>query len=220
MSSNGQTKETVMSPPLSPPPPLSPEGFWSNDPIGFFLDFENYVKIIPNGQMTLIEQLNAVLRFSILFSIIVIIIRHDIRVVLFALFVAFFTMLIHRHSTREQDDKKKLLEKMDINHDRFSGYCVKPTRNNPFMNPTPADYGDFPNRPPACRISNPSVERKVQKFMDETVYRDVDDIYGKTTNDRQFYTMPNTTIPNDQRKFAEFLYVQNAPKAKGFALEE
>lgn len=198
------------------PPPVSPEEFWTKDPLEFLLDVENYIKIIPNGQMTLVEQLNAVLRFSILFSIIVIVIRHDIRVILFTLFVAFFTMLIHKYSTKEEKDKKKLLEKMDINHDRYSGYCVKPTKNNPFMNPTPADYGDFPNRPPACRISKPSVQNKIQEIMDESVYRDVDDVYGKITNDRQFYTMPNTQIPNDQKKFAEFLYVQNAPKAKGF----
>ena len=203
-----------------PPPPVSQEEFWTKDPLEFFLDVNNFTKIIPNGQMTLVEQLNAVLRFSILFSIIIIVIRHDVRVILFALFVAFFTMLIHKYSTREQNEKKRVLEKMNVDHDRYSGYCMKPTKENPFMNPTPADYGDFPNRPPACRISKPKVEKRIQEYMDEQVYRDIDDVYGKTTNDRQFYTMPNTTIPNDQKKFAEFLYVQNAPKAKGFALDE
>lgn len=200
--------------------PISPEQFWTKDPLEFFLDVENYTKIIPSGQMSLVEQLNASFRFSILFSLVIIIIRHDVRVIFFALFVAFLTMLIHKYSTREEKGRKGVLEKMNIQRDRYSGYCLKPTRENPFMNPNPTDYGDFPNRPPACRISKPSVQNKIQEYMDEGVYRDVDDIYGKIANDRQFYTMPNTTIPNDQKKFAEFLYVQNAPKAKGFALED
>ena len=35
---------------------------------------------------------------------------------------------------------------------------------------------------------------------------DIDDIYSKYNSQRQFYTMPNTSIPNKQKEFALWLY--------------
>ena len=36
--------------------------------------------------------------------------------------------------------------------------------------------------------------------------QDVDDLFGRYNSQRQFYTMPSTTVPNDQKSFAEWLY--------------
>jgi len=190
------------------------ESFWLEDPIFFFLDTENYSKIIPDKTMTLSEQLNALFRFSIIFSLIILVIKHDLHSLLFALFGAIFTILIFKYAEKENKNKKGILEKMNIHEDKYAGNCTLPTKNNPFMNVLPTDIKDFPNRPPACNISNKNVRRKMNDAFSESVYKDVDDIYGRNTSHRQFYTMPSTTIPNDQKKFAEFLYVQNAPPGK------
>jgi hypothetical protein len=46
--------------------------------------------------------------------------------------------------------------------------------------------------------------------MDRTfghnLFTDVDDLFGKMNSQRQFYTMPSTTIPNKQGEFAKWLY--------------
>lgn len=60
--------------------------------------------------------------------------------------------------------------------------CTKPTNDNPYMNFTIGDQIINPNRPPAC------------------------DINLIKNNDRNFYTMPSTTLVNDQEGFANFLY--------------
>jgi hypothetical protein len=163
--------------------------------------------------MSLAEQLNAALRFAIFFSLIVLVVRHDIRTVFFAVFCAFLTIVIYKYDERENKDKKSLLEKMSIKDDKFAGHCTLPTKNNPFMNVNLTDYKDFPNRPPACNISNPKVKKQIESTFGN-VYKDVNDIFGKNASDRQFFTMPSTTIPNDQKAFAEWLYIQNAPPGK------
>ena len=38
------------------------------------------------------------------------------------------------------------------------------------------------------------------------LYRDVGDLYGKSNSQREFYTMPATTIPNNQTACAKWLY--------------
>ena len=40
--------------------------------------------------------------------------------------------------------------------------------------------------------------------VNSTVHRD--DIYDKSTLDRQFYTVPSTTIPNNREKLGDWLY--------------
>lgn len=190
------------------------EQFWLEDPIAFLIDTENYTKIIPDKNMTLTEQLNATLRFCIIFSLVVVIIKHDLRSLLFAVFCALFTIIIFKYAEKENRNKKGIMEKMNIHEDKYAGMCTLPTKDNPFMNPTLVDIKEFPNKPQACNISNKNVKKKMRDAFNDSVYRDVDDIYGRKTSDRQFYTVPSTTIPNDQKKFAEFLYVQNAPPGK------
>lgn len=192
----------------------SSEIFWANDPFQFLFDVDNYVKIIPDKNMDLVEQLNATLRFCILFSVLMLVIRHDYRTIFFALFGAFLTVVIYKYNEKENKYKKKILEKMQVRDDKFEGKCTKPTPDNPFMNVNLTDYTDFPNRPKACNVSKASTKKDIEKNFNERFPRDVDDIYGKKMTDRQFYTMPSTTIPNDQKSFAEWLYVQNAPPGK------
>ena len=73
------------------------------------------------------------------------------------------------------------------------------------MNVLMNEYTEDPKKPIACPIGDDKIEDKVNKYYDR-LYKDVDDIYGKNNGYRQFYTNPNTTIPNDQAGFARFCY--------------
>jgi len=63
------------------------------------------------------------------------------------------------------------------------------------------------DRPPACSSSNPDVKKKIDEYFDNNLYKDVNDVFGKMNSQRQFYTMPWTTIPNAQDEFAKWLYL-------------
>ena len=44
------------------------------------------------------------------------------------------------------------------------------------------------------------------KSLHANLFKDVNDVFGKMNSQRQFYTMPNTKIPNAQDDFAKWLY--------------
>ena len=86
---------------------------------------------------------------------------------------------------------------------------VKPSLNNPFMNILPDDYIKNPNRESFNKINqykNPNLDLSIEKKCGYNLYSDADDIFNKNTTQRQFYTMPVTTIPNEQTKLANWLY--------------
>ena len=47
-------------------------------------------------------------------------------------------------------------------------------------------------------------------------YRDPNDIYNRISSERQFYTTPNTTVPNDQTGFAKWL-ASSMPKKNHYS---
>ena len=51
-----------------------------------------------------------------------------------------------------------------------------------------------------------TTDEDIKEKFNVNLYRDVSDLYGKNNSQRQYYTMPNTQIPNKQREFAELLY--------------
>lgn len=84
--------------------------------------------------------------------------------------------------------------------------CQRPTANNPFMNATYVDHLDNPNRPEACNINDPDIKKEADDLFNNGLYRDVSDNMGKIHAQRQFFTMPYTTFPNNQEEFAKWLY--------------
>lgn len=86
--------------------------------------------------------------------------------------------------------------------------CSMPTRENPFMNPSVDDYLMDVDRAPACPITNPIVSDKIDQIFSDNLYLDVNDVWERNNGQRQFVTQPNTTIPNDQGGFAQWLFGQ------------
>lgn len=196
----------------------SSEMFWLDNPYILFNNMDLAVKFIPQSSMSLDEQLNASLRFSVYFSTLIFIARQDPRVLFFIVFVALFTILIKKNDDKKLSNKKQVMEKLDVSRNKYGNnlFCELPTKDNPFMNVMLSDHKNFPNRPPACNVTNDAIKKMMENKFDNGTFRDIDDIYGRKTSSRPFYTMPSTTIPNDQKLFAESLYMTKPPnKATG-----
>ena len=92
--------------------------------------------------------------------------------------------------------------------------CVKPIPQNPFMNPLITDINntsrwatnDIKQRIEACDIENDNIKKEMNKYYLDKVYKSLDDPYFKDNGERQFYTMPNTALYNDQSGLAKWLY--------------
>ena len=87
---------------------------------------------------------------------------------------------------------------------------TQPSQENPLMNVQMQEYKTNPNRKEAAPSYNVAVEKEinssVKKNLDPRLFKDLgDDLYFEQSM-RQFYSTPNTTIPNNQKEFAEFCY--------------
>jgi len=97
-----------------------------------------------------------------------------------------------------------------------NGKCTAPTLDNPFMNVTMKDYmnfdtdGSIVDRPQACDPSDPTVKNEIETNFNNNLFRDVNDVFGKSSSQRQFFTMPWTQIPNRADEFARWCYLSPA----------
>jgi len=77
---------------------------------------------------------------------------------------------------------------------------------NPFNNVMVDEYPKGLNKPAVRK----DVELKSQAELDDLFrvqwYSDPSDVFGKTQGQRMFVTQPNTSIPNDQKSYQEWLY--------------
>lgn len=83
--------------------------------------------------------------------------------------------------------------------------CRRPTRDNPLMNPAATEYGKQ-DVPSACNATDDDIKESIKVNFNHDLFRDVDELWERSNSQRQFYTMPNTAIPNNQKEFAEWLY--------------
>lgn len=96
-----------------------------------------------------------------------------------------------------------------------------PTKNNPLMNVLLTDYVDDKDRPPAAPAFNPIVETDINEKASNSqlypgtgehddgtsrMFQDLGDELAFDQSMRNFYSMPNTTIPNAQDAFAKYCY--------------
>lgn len=82
----------------------------------------------------------------------------------------------------------------------------RPSINNPFMNP---DITTFNNGDPpvAANSNDDEIKEEMNINFNHDLFRDVDEVFEKKNSQRQFYTIPNTMVPNNQTEFAKWLYL-------------
>lgn len=106
-----------------------------------------------------------------------------------------------------QMEKKNNNYTIDELNDYEKNTCRMPTIDNPLMNPTVLDYGtEF--QPEACNADDDDIKNEIRVNFNHELFRDVDELWERQNSQRQFYTMPNTSIPNKQTEFAHWLYRQ------------
>jgi hypothetical protein len=84
---------------------------------------------------------------------------------------------------------------------------TEPTSANPFMNILLTDLKE-PNkwRPPVVSAFDPQSKQQLDDFFRIQWFSDPTDVFGKNQGQRQFYTMPSNSIPNDRKSYQEWLY--------------
>lgn len=183
--------------------------FWLNDyKILFYSD--RLADFFPTINMTLIEKLNAIFRLSIYLSVLLYLFTSKYQYLYIMIIVGLFTCFIffsqknnielYFNSNPNSDDnivQKNLIEEKEN--------IVEPTVENPFMNIN-LITDDKEKKAPLPSWNNDNLQKDIEDKFGYNLYRDVGDLYGKSNSQREFYTMPSTTIPNNQTSFAKWCY--------------
>ena len=183
--------------------------FWLNDPL-VLLQREHVVELWPAPTMATNAKLNAVTRLVVVLSIVGYLFTYTSRFLVIggltvAAVVVYYVFSGQKSSLRENFESAPLVDPADH---------TVPTTTNPMMNVLLTDYKDRPNRKPALEnnehttnLINEKVKEKVlSKVGDARIFRGIDNELGFENSMRQFYTTPNTAIPNDQEGFSSFCY--------------
>lgn len=190
-----------------------PDVFWIDKPY-LLIHPMRLVEFVPLKDMTDSEKLNAIARFSIYLSLAFMLLYWNLNYMYIAIIGLTFTYIVNYG---QKDKMEKILEsfrpedKVAVQEGKYgiTGIglpCQKPSRHNPFMNVQLTDYVDNPNRPPACNVDDKDTRKSIDHHYDHNLYRDIDNVWDKNNSQRQYYTTPSTTIPNDRESFANWLY--------------
>lgn len=82
-----------------------------------------------------------------------------------------------------------------------------PTARNPFMNVLVDEYKYNPQRPGSASVVDPNVRMTLDDFFRVQWTADPTDVFGRSQSQRQFITMPSTSIPNDVDSLQKWLYL-------------
>ena len=222
--------------------------FWLNEPTILF-DKKQITEIWPNPNMSNMEKLNAISRFVIIASLLGYLITLNMGIIFVGIItLAVIAILYHVQSNKIIADEKakelppKIKESFTnaILYNEVKDDYTNPKENNPMMNVLLPEISYNPTRNEAAPAFNVEVEKNINNstkdyvvdttFSDESakqkeyikrkLFSDLGDSYTFDDSMRNFYTNPNTTIPNDQEGFANFCFgdMISAKEGNEFAL--
>jgi hypothetical protein len=222
--------------------------FWLNEPTILF-DKKQITEIWPNPNMSNMEKLNSISRFVIIASLLGYLITLNIGIIFVGIVtLAVIAILYHVQSNKAKVDEKakelqpKIKESFtnSVLYNEVKDDYTNPKENNPMMNVLLPEISYNPTRNEAAPAFNAEVEKSINNstkdyvvdttFSDESakqkeyikrkLFSDLGDSYTFDYSMRNFYTNPNTTIPNDQAGFANFCFgdMISAKEGNEFAL--
>jgi hypothetical protein len=183
-------------------------------------------EIIPNKNFDFNRKLNSLLRLSIYYSTLTYLLDNKKTNMFYIPFVvAVITYVLSRKykETFNNITNVQLMNDFKTDEDlikNLEGSCKIPTSDNPFMNPEIYDYNTDKMSEPACTsYNNKGLQNYSEKQFNGSLIRDVNDLFGKNNSQRQFYTVPGNSIPNDQDTFAKWLYATPKTCKEGNGLQ-
>lgn len=186
--------------------------FWYKH-IGIIFQVNRLSEFFPTTSLTYNEKLNSIFRLTIYISLVLIIIKKNYIYIYIALGGGLFTYLLYKKNIEIDKEhlnfrNKHKLDSSNIDIDKHKknipANCSRPNRDNPFMNLLLSDIKYNPEHI-ACNPSE-SIKSDINQKFDYNLYRDIGDVFNRDNSQRQYYTTPSTTLPNDQSRFANWLY--------------
>lgn len=199
------------------------EIIWYQNP-NILVERNNLLKFVPCSYYTLEENINAIIRFFIYFTLILIILGYKFSATLILILPCIITIILYpylqlkmqqhinskNHSTNEQmynnivplygDNNTNRNSKDSNNNNNNQSTPLLPTQNNPFINDMPGK-NVYLGKPKIEIIANNN--EQIVELYQNNISNDPNNIYKKNNSQRQFYTTPDR---NYNGQFENFLF--------------
>jgi hypothetical protein len=195
--------------------------FWLENPAILWAEADEFFPFTENDKRCTAAALNSFTRFGIYLGLLLALVRLEVGWlivgVVFAAFAvgAWFYMDNHgairegfggpRLTDAPIADPRDVADKYVPDVIGTTGR-TQPTAANPFMNVLLTEISDSPHRSPAADVQGIKVKSELDSYFDTMFAGNPGDVFGRTQSQRQWVTMPSTTIPNDRAAFADWLY--------------
>lgn len=199
---------------------MSGDPFWLND-VTILVNIDQVFDFFPDEKQTSAENLNSIMRLSLYIGFVLSVYKSNYNYMYIPIICAIMSILIYKNN-REGISNTSMYDKEMVTYQtphaeidtiaKKTTECTRPTANNPFMNLTMGDMmnigpdGKIIDKPPACDILDPEIKKESEMYFYQRMYRNATDLFNNQNSQRQFYTAPSTTIPNDRKTFQEWLY--------------
>lgn len=209
--------------------PSKPIPFWYENP-NILFDPNYMFEFFPVETMEYNQKLNAISRAVIVITIITFLFTRSIRLLTISAITLAAIFVLYYYQKRELKKSNKIVEEQfenqadevyrKYNYEKNPNVFDKPTTNNPFSNILIPDYNYNPNKKPAPPSYNDDINNEIlkeakklveelnpgQPDISDKLFKDLGEQYVFEQSLRNFNSNPATTIPNDQKGFAEFCY--------------
>ena len=220
----------------SPPPSLNATQFWIYQP-SILLDKNDITDLWPMPLMSIEQKLNAITRLILLLTVLGFLVTKNINIIFtgfitLAIFVILYNTQYNLNTSSNSSgganvntSKKEGFVNSQM-YNMLKPHLTTPTIQNPMMNVLLPEISYNPTRDEAAPAYNPEVEKEINHSTEgyvvldfeprnmteaeklrKKLFADLGDKYEFDDSMRIFYTNPSTTIPNDQKGFAEFCFV-------------
>jgi hypothetical protein len=192
--------------------------FWLQKPYILVADATEFFPFTEHDRRCTASALNSFTRFGVYLGVLLAVVRFEATWLLTGIVFGLFAIIMwkymeHLDTVREGfvDTDAPIAESPDV-IDRYipdiigSSGRTEPTAANPFMNVLMTEYTDNPDRSVAENNQGVRVRNELDSYFQTMFHSDPGDAFQHTQSQRQFVTMPSTTIPNDQESYQNWLY--------------
>jgi len=191
--------------------------FWLDNPSILF-NKKKIMELWPQSEYSLECKLNAITRLVILLTILGYLFTRNMKILVTGIITIGVVVLLYKTQHKKKKLNKKMLKEGFTSpelYEKVKSSFMKPTQKNPLMNVLLPEIQYNPQRKPAAPAFNPTVEKNInKKVADPRLFLDLGDNIAFDQSMRNFYATANTTIPNDQKAFAEYCY-GSMPSCRG-----
>ena len=174
---------------------------WS-DKVSIIWDTDRLTEFWPSKYQSFNEKVNAICRFLAYTGILLAMAKNDSIYIVISLALIVFVTILGKTAKQPKSKTSYMLKQWFPEvANGIARECQKPTQDNPFANRQLTDKG---TRDPACYVDD--VAQDTRDIYKSGMPVDATDPYMRNNGFRQFYSMPNTQIPNNQEAFAKWCY--------------